>query len=211
MREIQRSYFTNKSEIEKRLGEFKRVLDTKTEREVFAELVFCLLTPQSKAKTCWRAVSNIVKKKLIYNGSTAALSNELKSVRFRNNKARYICEARKIFSCKGNINVKSRLNRSQGAFKIRDWLVQNVKGLGYKEASHFLRNVGLGKDMAILDRHVLKNLKLCEVIDEIPGSLSKKKYFEIEKKMIRYAKRIGIPVGHFDLVLWHRETGEIFK
>ena len=64
--------------------------------------------------------------------------------------------------------------------------------MGYKEASHFLRNIGLGYDIAILDRHILKNLKLFNVIDEIPSSISKKKYFEIEEKMRNFSKKIKL-------------------
>lgn len=93
----------------------------------------------------------------------------------------------------------------------RGWLAQNVTGMGYKEASHFLRNIGLGEDLAILDRHVLKNLRLLGVIEEIPSSLSKSRYFEIEKSMKEFAEEINVPMGRLDLVLWYKETGEIFK
>jgi len=90
-------------------------------------------------------------------------------------------------------------------------LVKSIKGIGYKEASHFLRNIGLGEDLAILDRHILKNLKLLGVIEKIPKSLSRKKYFEIEGKMYEFAKEIQIPIGCLDLLLWYKQTGEIFK
>ena len=45
-------------------------------------------------------------------------------------------------------------------------------GLGYKEASHFLRNIGLSEDIPILDRHILKNLVLLGAIDKVPSSIS---------------------------------------
>ena len=61
--------------------------------------------------------------------------------------------------------------------------VLDVKGLGMKEASHFLRNVGRGKTIAILDRHILKNLKKYGAIDGVPTSLTKKRYLEIEGKI----------------------------
>jgi len=86
-----------------------------------------------------------------------------------------------------------------------------VKGLGYKEASHFLRNIGLGEEFAILDRHILRNLKDLQVIPEIPATLTRKRYLEIEEKVRRLAKDIGIPMGHLDLLLWSKETGHIFK
>ena len=93
----------------------------------------------------------------------------------------------------------------------REWLVENVRGMSYKEASHFLRNIGQGEKLTILDRHILKNLKALNVIDKVPKSLSKKKYLEIEEKMMDFADRIKIPLDHLDLLLWYKETGEIFK
>ena len=84
-------------------------------------------------------------------------------------------------------------------------------GIGYKEASHFLRNIGYGEDIAILDRHILKNLKLLNVISDIPASLSKKQYLLIEKKMKQFSKKINISLSHLDLLLWYREAGEVFK
>ena len=83
--------------------------------------------------------------------------------------------------------------------------------MGYKEASHFLRNIGFGDDIAILDRHILKHLVGNKVIPEVPKSLTGKKYLEIEQKMKEFANSTGIPFGHLDLVWWSEETGEIFK
>ena len=62
---------------------------------------------------------------------------------------------------------------------LRAWLVREVKGLGWKEASHFLRNIGF-RDLAILDRHILRNLRRHGVIRTIPASLPEKRYLAIE-------------------------------
>ncbi|MHC1572087.1 MAG: 8-oxoguanine DNA glycosylase [Methanosarcinales archaeon] len=77
--------------------------------------------------------------------------------------------------------------------------------------SNILRNVALSEDMAILDRHVLRNLRSLGVIEEMPRSLSRKRYLEIEEKMKDFAEEIRIPMSHLDLTLWYRETGEVFK
>ncbi|RKZ24654.1 DNA lyase, partial [bacterium] len=68
-----------------------------------------------------------------------------------------------------------------------------------------------GENLAILDRHILKNLLKLGVISSIPPSLSRRQYLEIEKKFIEYAKKTGIPPAHLDFVLWYRETGKVFK
>jgi N-glycosylase/DNA lyase len=111
----------------------------------------------------------------------------------------------------GRVSIKPLLNRVAGIQERREWLVKNIKGLGYKEASHFLRNMGFGESIAILDRHILRNLHLLSVIEGIPESLSRVKYLLIEKKMAEFAKEINIPLAHLDLLLWYKETGEIFK
>ena len=79
-----------------------------------------------------------------------------------------------------------------------------------KEASHFLRNIGKGENLAILDRHVLKNLIRLQVID-YPKTLSKRVYLEIEDKMKDFSNKVSIPLAHLDLLLWSLETGEVFK
>jgi N-glycosylase/DNA lyase len=205
MEEIKRIYFSVQEKIRSRLNEFDRLRGKGSDEEIFAELVFCILTPQSKAQSCWKTVENLLNKNLLLKGNEDQISEELNRVRFRYKKAEYIIEARKHFP----IGIK--INEFDDVYSAREWLVQNVKGIGYKEASHFLRNIGFGEELAILDRHILKNLNSLEVIEEIPRSLPKKKYFEIEKKMKKFSEKVKIPMSHLDLVLWYKETGEVFK
>jgi N-glycosylase/DNA lyase len=86
-----------------------------------------------------------------------------------------------------------------------------VQGLGYKEAGHFLRNIGRGDNIAILDRHILRHMIQYRMIQKIPGSLTKRKYLEIENRLRKFSNRIGIPMAELDLLFWYRSTGEIFK
>jgi len=80
-----------------------------------------------------------------------------------------------------------------------------------KESSHFIRNVGMGSDIAILDVHILKNLKEYGVVEKVPEVLTKKVYLDIESKMRGFSKLIKIPMDELDLLLWSEETGMIFK
>lgn len=209
--ELIRLYKIHKIKIEQKIFEFKEIGFNGSEEEIFYELAFCLLTPQSKAKVCWKAIESLRNSKAFSKNNKEDIANNLCGVRFKNNKAEYILSARKLFLNNGTIKIKNRINSFKNAFEARDWLVQNVKGMGYKEASHFLRNIGLGDDLSILDRHILKNLKNYGVISEIPKSLSKKKYLEIEEKMRSFAKETDIPISHLDLLFWSKETGDIFK
>lgn len=213
IKELQEIYKCIENDIRKRLQEFKRIWKEGDDRKIFMELAFCLLTPQSKAKVCWKAVERLAEKGVLFQGSAEEILEELNGIRFKDKKALYIVEVRKKFLDKGDIKIKNLLDEllSNGVFFTREWIVENIKGLGYKEASHFLRNLGFGEDIAILDRHILKNLKILGVIEEFPKSLSKRKYLTIENEMRKFSKYVGIPLDHMDLILWYKETGEIFK
>ncbi len=209
-KEILDIYHQIKPDIEKRIVEFKKIWKEADNNAIFAELVFCLFTPQSSARQCWRAVNILLEKDLLFDGEWSEISAEINMVRFRNNKARYLVEARDKFICSGD-GVRGCLDLHADDFDKRDWLVKNVKGMSYKEASHFMRNNGMGEKLAILDRHILKNMKLLGVIDDIPKSINRKLYLELEQKLAAFSKRIGIPMDHLDFVLWYKEAGEVFK
>lgn len=208
--ELQSLYREKRGAIQDRLLEFKRVMQW-NDADVFAELSFCLLTPQSSAKVCWTAVTALKERSLLLKGSASDLQPHLSQVRFGESKAKYIVGARALFTKNGELFLKSQISSFYNPFELREWLVDNVKGLGYKEASHFLRNIGLGEEFAILDRHILRNLNRLGVISEIPVSITKKRYLEMEEKLRRFSTEIGIPMADLDLLFWSRETGWIFK
>ena len=209
--ELQQVYSPVKKNIQTRLDEFENIWKEADEEVIYTELVFCLLTPQSKALSCWQAVTKLKEKDSLFKGSASQLSKDLDGVRFCNNKAKYLVEARKQFMVNGKLTIINRLENFNTNIEARDWLVNNIKGYGYKEASHFLRNIGLGENIAILDRHILKNLEKYNVIDEIPNSITPKKYLEIESQMSEFANLVNIPMEHLDLLFWYSETGKIFK
>jgi N-glycosylase/DNA lyase len=195
--------------IEKRLLEFKKIADD-TDKEIFGELCFCILTPQSKAFVCDAIIADLKKTKLLYEGDEEQIRPYVKKARFYKNKTRYIIEARANLSRSGRIKLKEAVDFSDPA-GAREWLVKNIKGIGYKEASHFLRNIGLGESLAILDIHILRKLFALGVISEVPKSLTKQKYLQIEAKMKTFSGYIGIPLAHMDLLFWSMAAGRIFK
>jgi len=204
------AYEHRKTEIRDRIREFQNFLK-RSDTEVFAELCFCLCTPQSQAIFCWNAVSQMAKRNLLLTGSQDEIAKALRKVRFRKVKAKYIIEARKVFMEKGEIAIKKKILSFSGPFEARAWLVRNVKGIGMKEASHFLRNIGLGLNLAILDRHILGCLEELGVIECVPKSLTRKIYEDIERRMLDFSRKIKIPMADLDLLLWSLKTGFIFK
>lgn len=208
---IRRIYNLKKGEILRRLKGFKQLWLNGDDEEIFAELSFCILTPQSKAKVCWDAIVRLREKGLLLKGDAKQIEKGLDGVRFKNKKAGYIVSARKFFTNNRKIYIRSLLEGFDNIHECREWLVKNISGLGCKEASHFLRNIGFGGRIAILDRHILKNLERLRIIEKTQRSITRSKYMEIEKKMKAFARQIDIPISHLDLLLWYKETGEIFK
>ena len=174
-------------------------------------MAFCILTPQSKAKNAWQAITTLVENGLLFNGKAEEIAEYLNIVRFKNNKSKYLVELRELMTEDGKLQPRKILSRQGNTFEKREWILKNIKGMGMKEANHVLRNLGFGEEIAILDRHILRNLAELNVIDEVPKSMTIKKYYEIEDKMKEYSEFSGIGMDALDLVLWYKEAGEVFK
>ena len=196
-----------KDTISIRLKEFESFKD-KGNDEWFSELCFCLLTANSRAHTAIKIQNQLGAKGFLeYNESNISNSIATNNHRFPNMKAKFIIEARKFLHIKSIIN---NLINQKNEGEAREWLVENVKGIGYKEASHFLRNVGY-KNLAILDRHILNLMLENSVIPEKPKTLNKKLYLEIEQKFKEIASQLNMSLAELDLYMWYIKTGEVLK
>lgn len=209
MKMLLEHYNRRKYEIKNRLKDFENSYK-KDDKHVFSELCFCILTPQANAVKCDKAIEKLIKTGLLFKGQPKEISPYLIGTRFLNKKAEYIVNARRLFKKNGCFSIRDYIDEKD-IFKTREWFVKNIKGIGHKEASHFLRNIGFGKDLAILDVHILKNLKDYGVINKIPISLTKNEYLKIESKLRGFCKKINIPMDELDLLFWSKETGFIFK
>lgn len=179
---------------------------------LFKELCFCILAIQTKARVSDAAVRGLDADGLLRRGDAPAIARFLRHrVRFHNHKAGYIVRARERFFSEEPPTLRSSLDAHASSAEARAWLVREVDGIGMKEASHLLRNIGRGEELAILDRHVLRNLLGHGVIGRMPVSLTPRRYLRIEGKMRRFATDVRVPLAALDLLFWSRETGEIFK
>ena len=209
LNELLSNYRKKRYQIKKKLKEFGDLYKSNDEC-IFKELCFCILTPQSRAIYCDEAVKELVRSGLLLKGEKSDIKANLRRVRFPNNKASYLIAARKAFKNSGRFDIKSKIDEGD-IFKTREWFVKNIKGLGYKEASHFLRNIGFGNDIAILDIHILRSLRRYGIIKKIPSLINRKIYLNVENKMRGFSLKIGIPLQELDLLFWSEQTGFIFK
>ena len=179
------------------IREFINTCSYKDEECLFGELCFCICTPQSRAKYCREAINKLKTDKKLFTAGLDELRNYLKGVRFPEVKAQRIIEARKKLP-----ELKTMLKSE----KLREWLMENINGLGQKESSHFMRNIGF-KGLPIIDVHIQNFLKKAGKYKD-KGSLTKKRYNELENKFLELAKELKIPPEELDIAIWLYQSGE---
>ncbi len=182
--------------VEERFRQFKELGESGTDEELYSELCFCILTANWSAKGGMKA-QQLIGVVGFVNTSEEDLAEILTQLHHRYPKARasYIVKNRWLVH-----RLKPLL--SLPPTEAREWLVKNALGIGYKEASHFLRNVGV-EDLAILDRHVLSLMRDYGLIDSVPKSLTKQRYLSLEALLEEEARCFGETPGKFDLYLWY--------
>jgi len=203
LKELKSNYRGLKSDIRNRLKDFSSVPPSK----YFYELAYCLLTPQSSAVNADKVITILKYKRFKHRkiDPEPILRRKDCYIRFHKNKSKYLTAVKEQFPLIAD-QLKGRLTSED----LRLWLVKNVKGLGWKESSHFLRNIGR-RNLAILDRHILRNLLRLGVLGDAPKTLTAKEYLQIEEKFRKFSKRINIPIDELDLLFWCMETGKILK
>ncbi len=132
--------------------------------------------------------------------------------RFPNARPGYVLVTRDYLQESCAMRLRERLWSYRNPIERRDWLAQEprVKGIGYKEASHFLRNIGF-KGYGILDKHIIRSLHELKVIDSPKPPATRGQYLEVESRMRQFADHTGINFDELDLLLWSMKTGEILK
>lgn len=211
IRELKRIHRREQRRIRDRLAEFSDLGRTAPDEKLFEELVFCIFTAGASARMGLRSVERV--RSSLMTGSVGEIQDALKGAhRYRLSRGRYVHETREYLRLSFGLQVRSMLTGISDVNSRRDFLAQNrdVRGIGYKEASHFLRNIGFS-GYAILDKHVLTRLAEFGVIEEPKPPSTRNRYLEIEDKTRRFARRIGIDVDELDLLLWYTKTGEILK
>jgi N-glycosylase/DNA lyase len=195
-----------RSMVENRIAEFLEVREMDAETW-FEELTYCLLTAYSSARLGQLCVDALCDSDALLYGDLDQVKETLRTQghRFAEKRAEYIVMARELAPI-----LKASIQGFRDIRAAREWLAKSVKGLGWKESSHFLRNVGY-LDVAIIDRHIISNLVDYGILEERPKSITKRRYLEYERILAEVARRVGMTLGEMDLYLWYRKTGKVLK
>jgi N-glycosylase/DNA lyase len=187
-----------------RVEEFK--LNNIADEDVwFRELVLCVLTANSSFVSAYKVLGYVMEE---FDKGTYRFEQVLKErgYRFYELKAKYL---KNLVKYRGRIKswIKPLADRSQAL--AREVLANEIYGIGMKEASHFLRNVGYF-DLAIVDKHVMR-FSINSGLVRPFKTLTRSRYLEIERKLKELAHQLGMSVGILDLFIWYIETGTVLK
>lgn len=208
---IRLTHSIRRDEIAEKLAEFTTIGTSGTDEDLWAEMVFCFFTGGCSARMGLNSLAAV--RHLLMTADVEELTEQLIGKhRYPNARSKYIVASRTFLVEHCNMQLRDKLNSFADAHDRRDWLVREkgIKGLGYKEASHYLRNIGY-RGYAILDKHVLNCLAELKIIDEAKPPNTRLKYLTIEEKLRQFTTDVGIDFDEMDLVLWSMKTGVILK
>jgi N-glycosylase/DNA lyase len=151
----------------------------------------------------------------LMDGQRGEMTKALKKAgahRFPVERPGYIVVARNFLRDHCGLKLREQLQSFSNPIERRDWLAQEkgIKGLGYKEASHFLRNIGL-RGHAILDKHVVRCLADLKIVENSRPPTTRGRYLDVEERLRRLAIELQVDFDELDLVLWSMKTGEVLK
>lgn len=197
--------------IRARLKEFRDILEGGDDKRIFEELAFCILTAGASAKMGIRSIDAI--RDILFDAGATELSNRLQHIhRFPNSRARYIVHTRDHLESEFDFKLRDLIDSFKHPLVRRDFFAtyKDIKGVGYKEASHFLRNIGFC-GYGILDKHILRCLYELRLIKSSRPPTTRKRYLRIENRLKKLATALRIDFDELDLLLWSERTGEILK
>jgi N-glycosylase/DNA lyase len=210
-KKLRRAYSEKRDLIGERLSEFRLVLESGDDGRIFEELAFCICTAGASAKMGMRSVEAL--RDVLLEGDLASLQQRMTGVhRFPNWRPAYIVHTREYLRREHGLGMRRLVMSFTDPLERRDFFARNkdIKGIGYKEASHFLRNIGL-PGYAILDKHILNTLFEMGVIESPKPPGTRDRYIAAEERLRKFSEDLDIPMDELDLLLWSEKTGEILK
>lgn len=120
--------------------------------------------------------------------------------RFPKARAAQLSQAREALA---KMPLATRLANGKSPRTLRHNLITDIPGLGPKQASMFLRNIGRSYDLAILDTHVLRFMDMHDLLPIAQARIGTILGYErTERVVVDYAGTLGYPVGYLDWAIW---------
>ena len=182
-----------------------------TEEGLWRELVACILGSRVRFESACRALERMDQQRLFSAARRGTrfdeyeidirgvLSNGYRFYRIRAQQVR--CAAESIYGC--DQTIRGILEETNGVRQARRRLSHRIPGIGPKQASLFLRNIGYSEWVAIFDVHVLSYMCWAGLTDtELKSVSTVEQYEKLEEAFVERAQMYGFPISDFDVAVW---------
>ena len=196
-----------------------------SEEQLWCSLVSCILGSRVRYETANACTFHLYRKGLltpsniILNPSKfeKRLANELskpvfppfngnkgRRYQYSKSKSNYIVRTAIEIYQNNNTNLKGILMHCQNEYEARDILREKAIGIGYKQASLFLRNISYSENMAILDSHIIRYMVLSDMVENNANlRLSNRNdYIKLENTLCEYAILNDKSISTLDIAIW---------
>jgi N-glycosylase/DNA lyase len=177
--------------------------------ELWRQLVFCILSSQVRIAAATKATSSVVSelrffaKNLtsteVYERTKKILSREDVRYRFPEKRSRHIAHSWFAFA-QINGQLYEYLDAFKSETKAREAVTSLFPGLGLKQASMFLRDIGYSQKLCIIDTHMLWYCSCMGQSYRLP--ITNKRYAEIETFLVEQSDEFGVCPNVFDAAVW---------
>ncbi|HHG73912.1 MAG TPA: N-glycosylase/DNA lyase [Persephonella sp.] len=204
--------------VKQRISEFKNLKEKNLTRfdfrpfvdidpyqaDIFSEACFCILTANSSA-----VLGIKIQKEIGIDGFKEYSYEKLFEI-IRKKGHRFAQQrAERIIKLREKEQFLLEISKEKDGKEAREKLVKNIYGYGYKEASHFLRNIGFD-DIGIIDRHISRFLFEKGLVKP-RKTITKKVYLECEEALEKIASDLGLKLSELDLYIFYIKTGKVLK
>ena len=141
---LQDSYEKKKPLIRSRLNDFDQIRKTATDEQLFLEMTFCILAAGTSAKMALRS-TEAAKDVLVFGDFNQIKKSLTGFYRYPNLRAYHLIQCREYLKSEYGFKIKKLIESHEDPIERRGFLANNpdIKGIGFKEASHFLRKYRL--------------------------------------------------------------------
>ncbi|NPA51766.1 MAG: N-glycosylase/DNA lyase [Aquificae bacterium] len=172
--------------------------------DIFSEACFCILTANSSA-----SLGIKIQKEVGIEGFHTYSLEQLYEIISSKGHRFAMQRAERIVLLREKEPLLLEVAKYEDGKKAREILVKEIHGYGYKEASHFLRNIGFD-DVAIIDRHISRWLFEHGLVKP-RKTITKKVYIEAEEALKKIATDFGLTLAQLDLYIFYIKTKKVLK
>jgi len=196
-----------------------------SEEQLGCSLVSCILGSRVLYETANACTFHLYRKGLLTPSNLVAnpgkfekrLANELskpifppfnknkgRRYQYSKSKSDYIVRTAIEIYRDNNTNLKTILARCQNGYEAREILREKAIGIGYKQASLFLRNISYSENLAILDSHVMRYMVLLGMVENDTDlrPSNEKDYIKLENTLCKYAILNDKSISTLDIAIW---------